>query len=79
MQIIPTLRRSSLCSLISRHAIDGYGVYPDLKQRKIIDKHQENIESFNLKEGTFLIADTSHLHRGGYSFKENEVILLCIL
>lgn len=77
MQMIPTVRRSNLVRLYSKMAIRSYGLYPDNRQKKIIEYFSDDIISFTLKEGQILIADTSHIHRGGYSFKEGR--LSCVI
>ena len=40
MQINPSIRRSRITSLFSKSAVRSYGLYPDSKQQKIIDKHK---------------------------------------
>ena len=77
MQINPSIRGSKISSLFSKSAVGSYGLYPNSKQQKIIDKHKNNIVDLRLNEENFFIADTSHLHRGGYSKIEGR--LSCFL
>ena len=73
MQMIPSVRRKTLVPILSKMAIRKHGLYPNHSQLKIIEKHLKNTVNMNVNEGGFILVDTSHLHRGGYSHKEERL------
>ena len=73
MQVIPSIRRVNLVPIISKMALRKHGLYPNSQQLEIIQKHLKNKVNMEVKEGGFILVDTSHLHRGGYSYKEERL------